>query len=248
MLVHEHMTANPIVIHPMTSYSDALGLMHEKKIRRLPVVDQDGYLVGMVTEKDLLYASPSPATTLSRHEIGYLLSEMPVEKVMTKQVITVQEECPLEEAARIMVEHEIGGLPVMSGRRLAGLITETDIFRVIMEALGGRSEGLRITINLQEDNGELGAITDGVIQLGGKLISLSTCWGSKSHQRMLTLKVQGVDPEELIWMLENFIGVQVIDCRESAEFWPEVISTAEKMNIYPISKQDASHPWFLGPK
>lgn len=248
MLVHEHMTANPIVIHPMTSYSDALGLMHEKKIRRLPVVDQDGYLVGMVTEKDLLYASPSPATTLSRHEIGYLLSEMPVEKVMTKQVITVQEECPLEEAARIIVEHKIGGLPVMCGRQLVGLITETDIFRVMMEALGGRSEGLRITIDLPGDNGELGAVTDGILQLGGKLISLSTFWGSDNHNRMVTLKVQGVDPEELIWMLENFIGVQVIDCRESPEFRPEVIFTAEKMSIYPISKQDASHPWFLGSK
>jgi acetoin utilization protein AcuB len=248
MLVHERMTANPIVIHPKTSYSDASRLMHEKKIRRLPVVDQHGYLVGIMTEKDLLYASPSPATSLSRHEIGYLLSEMPVEEVMTRQVITVQEECPLEEAARIMVDHKIGGLPVMSGRQLVGLITETDIFRVMMEALGGRSEGLRITINLQEDNGELGAITDGIIQLGGKLISLSTFWGSESHHRMLTLKVQGVNPEELVQMLENFIGVQVIDSRENPKFQPEVIFLAGKMGVSQILDLKTDNHWFLGSK
>jgi acetoin utilization protein AcuB len=152
----------------------------------------------------------------------------------------------LEEAARIMVDHKIGGLPVMSGRQLVGLITETDIFRVMMEALGGRSEGLRITVNLQDDNGELGAITDGIIQLGGKLISLSTFWGSKSHQRMLTLKVQGVYPEELTQMMENFIGVQVIYCRGNAEFRPEVLSPAGKMDVSPVMDLKISDHWFLG--
>lgn len=78
--------------------------------------------------------------------------------------------------------------------------------------------------------------------------SLATFWGDKPHHPMFTLKVQGVNLKELVQMLENFIGEQVIDCREKAEFRPEVISTAEKMSIYPISKQDASHPWFLGSK
>jgi acetoin utilization protein AcuB len=78
MQVYERMTANPVVIYTKTSYSGALRLMREKKIRRLPVVDEDGHLFGIVTEKDLLYASPSPATSLSRFEIGYLLNEMPV--------------------------------------------------------------------------------------------------------------------------------------------------------------------------
>jgi acetoin utilization protein AcuB len=249
MQVRERMTANPIVVHPKTSYADAFNLMREKKIRRLPVVDQDGHLVGIVSEKDLLYASPSPATSLSRFEIGYLLGEMPVERIMTRQVISVQEDCPLEEAARILVDHKIGGLPVMAGRLLVGIITETDIFRVMMEAFGGRSEGLRITIGLPEDNGELGAVTDGILQLGGKLVSISTFWDSDPHQRMITLKVQGVDPEEFILMLGNFIGVQVVSCRESdAEFQPEVISSGMKVGVSPIQKLEANTPWFMGLK
>jgi acetoin utilization protein AcuB len=243
------MTANPIVIYPKTSYVDALLLMREKKIRRLPVVDQDGCLVGIVADKDLLYVSPSPATSLSRFEISYLIDEMPVEKVMTRQVITVQVDCPLEEAARIMVDHKIGGLPVMHGNQLVGIITETDIFRVMMEAWGGRSNGLRITIRLQQDDGELGAITDGILELGGELISLSTFWGSDTQNRMITLKVEGVNAEELIWMLKNYIGVSVIECRDSsAEFHPEMISSEMKLGVSPVLNLKANIPWFMGSK
>jgi acetoin utilization protein AcuB len=249
MQVRERMTANPIVVHPKISYADVFRLMREKKIRRLPVVDQDGHLVGIVSEKDLLYASPSPATSLSRFEIGYLLGEMPVERIMTRQVITVQEDCPLEEAARILVDQKIGGLPVMAGHKLVGIITVTDIFKVMTEALGGRSEGLRITIGLPEDKGELGAVTDGILQLGGKLVSLSTFWGSEAHQRLITLKVQGLDPGELIWMLEKFIGVRVIDCREGgAELQPEGIPSKMEVGVSPIQNLEANTPWFMGSK
>jgi acetoin utilization protein AcuB len=249
MQVHERMTVNPIVIHPNTSYSDALCLMREKRIRRLPVIDHHGRLVGIVTEKDLLYASPSPSTSLSRFEIGYLLNKMPVEKVMARQVITVQVDCPLEEAAGIMVDHKIGGLPVMSGLHLVGIITETDIFQVMMEALGGRSEGLRVTINLPEDNGELGAITNGILQLGGKLISLCTFWGSDSHNHVVTLKVQGVNPVELILMLENFTGVQAVDFHESGgNLQPEVVSSGMEAGISPILNPEKNVPWFVSSK
>ena len=114
MLVGERMTKRPITVDPETPFEDALHLMRREKIRRLPVVGKKGKLVGIVTEKDLLYASPSPATSLSIYELHYLLSKLKVHEVMTKEVITVTEYTPLEEAARIMADNKIGALPVMT--------------------------------------------------------------------------------------------------------------------------------------
>ena len=107
------MTSNPVAVIKDFSISEALLLMRDKNIRRLPVIDKRGKLIAIVAEKDLLYASPSPATSLSMHEIPYLLTKVKVEHVMTKDVITVTEDTPLEEAARIMADHTVGGLPVL---------------------------------------------------------------------------------------------------------------------------------------
>ena len=131
MLVRERMTANPIVVHPETSFQDALLLLREKKIRRLPVVDKHGNLVGIVVEKDLLRVSPSPATSLDVHEAHYLLSKLAIKDVMTRRVFTVRDDCPLEEAARIMIDHKIGSLPIVHDKKIVGIITETDVFKVM---------------------------------------------------------------------------------------------------------------------
>src|SRR5512146_3310161 len=158
MLVRTRMTANPITVNPDTSFEDALQLLREKKIRRLPVVDKQGNLVGIVVEKDLLYASPSPATSLSVFEVHYLLSKLQVKDVMTKRVITVGEEAPLEEAARIMVDHKIGSLPIVRDRKVVGILTETDSFKTMAEALGGREQGVRISILVGEAKGQLAKV------------------------------------------------------------------------------------------
>ncbi|HRO25732.1 MAG TPA: CBS domain-containing protein, partial [Promineifilum sp.] len=129
MLVRELMTPKPIVVSPDTTVPDALHLMRDRKVRRLPVVDSHGRLVGIVSDKDLLYASPSPATTLAVWEIPDLLGKLKVEKVMTRDVFTVAEKTTLEEAARIMADKKVGGLPVMRGPDLVGIITETDLFK-----------------------------------------------------------------------------------------------------------------------
>jgi acetoin utilization protein AcuB len=187
--------------------------MLEKEIDKLPVLAEEGELAGIVTKKDLLYVLPSSAALLSLSEVDSLFGTIAVARVMTRRVIHVSEDCPLEEAARILVDNNIGSLPVMRGPRFVGMITQADIFRAMMEALGGQTKGLRITIRLHEDRGELGAITDGILNLGGKLISLSTFWGPDPFHQTVTLKVQGIDPQELMSLLEREIGVQVIDQR-----------------------------------
>ena len=247
MQVHECMKIDPISISPKTTYASASRLLRVKKLHALPVTNKEGQLVGIITEKDLL--DISPVAVLGVHTISDLLSAMAVEEAMTRQVITVEEDCPLEEAARILIDHKIGSLPVMRGHQLVGVITESDIFLAMTDALGGRSEGLRITIHLPEDKGELGAITDGIIKLGGRLMSLATYWGNNPFKRIITLKVQGVDREELLMMLEGTIGVQVIDCCESsAESQSGAASPAMNTAVFPIQNLDAKIPWLLDSK
>jgi acetoin utilization protein AcuB len=241
------MTSDPITVSPKTRYSEAFRLLHLKKLQALPVVDQEGQLVGIVTERDLL--DISPIAVLGAHTISDVLSAMAVEEAMTRQVVTVPEDYPLEEAACILIDNRIGSLPVMREHELVGLITEADIFRAMIGALGGRSEGLRIAIRLSEDKGELGAITDGIVRLGGRLISLTTFWSGDIGNRMVTLKVQGADAEELVLFLEETVGVEVIDfCESRAEDQPKVSSSQPYAGMFPIQNLDATATWFLDPK
>lgn len=247
MQVHELMMVDPTTISPKTKYAEAFRLLRLKKLHALPVIGKEGQLVGIITEKDLL--DISPIAVLGAHTMSDLLSAMAVEEAMTRKIITVEEDCPLEEAARTLIDHKIGSLPVMRGDQLVGMVTELDILRAMMDALGGYSEGLRITLRLLEDKGELGAITDGIIQLGGKLMSLSTYWGDDPFKRVISLKVQGVDRDELLMMLEWTIGVQVIDCCESrTESQPGAASPMTNSEVFPIQNLDSKIPWLLDSK
>jgi acetoin utilization protein AcuB len=135
MLVGERMTKDPIVIRDDIPIDKALKIMRDNKVRRLPVLNDKGALVGIVSERELLFASPSPVTSLSIYEIHYLMSRVKVADVMTAEVITVTEDTPLQEAARIMVDNRIGGLPVERKGELVGIITETDLFKIFVELL-----------------------------------------------------------------------------------------------------------------
>ena len=163
MLVYERMTHHPITVPPDMPIAEALKLMREQKVRRFPVIDRKTKaLIGIVTEKELLYASPSPATSLSMHEINYLMSKITVERVMTSEVITISEDTPIEQAALEMVDHRIGGLPVMRGATLVGIITETDLFKTFLELFAAREGGVRLTLLVPEQRGELAAITQAI--------------------------------------------------------------------------------------
>ena len=157
MQVKDRMTPNPTTAAEDTSFEEALHIMKEKKIRRLPIVSKNGRLSGIVVQKDLFSASPSAATSLSVFEVHYLLSKLKMKDVMTKRVVTVGDDCPLEEAARIMVDYKIGCLPITKDGKLLGIITETDIFKTFVEILGGRTKGLRLTLDVTERKGELAA-------------------------------------------------------------------------------------------
>lgn len=215
MLVRDIMTRTPVTITPDTPVSDALRLMREKKVRRLPVLDAQGKLAGIVSQKDLLYVSPSPATTLAVWEISELLSKVTVEKVMTKDVITVEEETALEEAARIMVDQRVGGLPVMKGAELVGIITETDLFKNLVRQLGGRRPGVRLTAVLPDQKGALAGVTQAIFNAGGDIVGVGlaeiTAEGGSRLEMMV--KVQGVAREALVEAVRPTV-TEIIDVRE----------------------------------
>jgi len=205
MLIKERMSKNPITIRPDVPVTEAQSVMKREKIHHLPVLDRSNALAGIVTEKDLLYASPSPATTLSVYEMTSLLAKLTVDKVMTHKVITVTEEVPIEEAARIMADNDIGGLPVVRGKTVVGIITESDLFRVFIELFGARTKGVRVSMSISNKKGELAAITKAIAEAGGNIIALGTANGEDPTSGLCTIKVEGVGKDAIVSALKSLV-------------------------------------------
>lgn len=224
MQVKDRMTPNPVTATEDSSFQDALHMMKEKKICRLPVVDKHGRLVGLITNKDLFAASPSSATSLSVFEVHYLLSKMQIKSLMKKRLITVGDDCPLEEAARIMIDNDIGSLPVLKDNRMVGIITDADIFKSFVEILGGREPGLRLTLDVTEGKGALAAIANEIAREDGFIISLATFSGKDASDRIITVKVNGAPKEGLLKGLESN-SVKVLNAMDVTEggYIPRII-------------------------
>ncbi len=213
MLVRERMSQEPVTITPDVSVTDALRLMRARKVRRLPVLDNRGKLVGIVSDQDLLYASPSPVSSLSVWEMNYLLAKLKVEEVMTRQVITIAEDTPLEEAARIMADNKIGGLPVIRDDKLVGIVTETDLFKTFLELLGARQPGVRVTALISEAKGTLAKITNAISGAGGNIIAFSESLDASRTRWEVTFKVQDVSRDKLVEAVRPVVE-DILDVRE----------------------------------
>lgn len=216
MLVGERMSKPVVTIKEDIPIQEALQIMRDKGIRRLPVVNNAGKLVGLVSEKDLLNASPSGATSLSVWELNYLLSKIEVSDIMTKNVVTISEDTPLEEAARIMCDNKIGSLPIVKDGEVVGIITETDLFKIFLELLGARHSGVRVTALVPEIPGELAALTSALRDAGGNIIALGTFSGESEQSRMITIKVEGIELERLKAALEPVV-TRIDDIRYVAD-------------------------------
>ncbi len=200
MFVAKRMTPNPITVGPEMSVMDAAELMHTKKIRRLPVVE-NGKLRGIVTDRDLREVGPSPATSLSVHELNYLLAKMKISDVMTKSVLTVNVGATIEEAALLMYNHKIGGIVVVDDEeKVTGIITETDIFKLFVDVMGLPSGMTRITLDVTNQVGVLSEITAVFRDKGININSLVTL--PTDGKAELVIRADVVDPTELVAALE----------------------------------------------
>jgi len=214
MLVGKRMTPNPITIKPTVPIAEALEWMRREKVRRFPVVDKKGKLVGIVARSDLLHAAPSSVTSLNIWEVTYLLSQVKVKETMTKDVITVTEDCPLEEAARIMADNKIGGLPVMRDGIVVGIITESDLFKVFLEILGAREKGVRLTALAPYIKGSLAQIASRITEQGGNILALNVFLGEDPSNWGCHLKVADISKDELLEVVGP-LAVKIVDVRET---------------------------------
>lgn len=205
MNVGNCMTRNPVTITSDVTVPEAQAIMRRDKIHRLPVVDKAGKLVGIVTASDLAHASAPPATTLDIYELHYLISKLTVETMMTKKLVTVTENLPVEEAARIMDDNRIAGLPVVQGDKLVGIITESDLFRLFIQLFGARHKGVRLTALLPEKPGELALVAGAIAAAGGNIISLATFEGEDPTNHFCTFKVQGLTSDKLVATIKPLV-------------------------------------------
>ena len=213
MLVKDRMSKPPITVRENVGVEDALRMMHSEDVRRLPVLDKRGSMVGIVSELDLLKVSPSPATSLSVYEIPYLLAKIKMKDVMTRDVISVTEDTPLEEAARVMADNKIGGLPVTRNGKVIGMITETDLFKTFLEMLGGREEGVRISMFVPDEEGMLAKITGRISELGVNITALSTIMGQDPSEYLITIRVEeDADQDALVAAMKE-MGLTLEDAR-----------------------------------
>jgi len=204
MLIGERMSHPVIFIQIDMPIIDALNLLRRENIRRAPVI-KDGDLIGIVSDHDLLNASPSQATSLSIWEMNYLLSKITVADVMTKEVITVDVNTPIEQAARIMADNKIGGLPVTREGKIVGVITETDIFKLFLELMGARDSGVRVTALVLDTPGTLAKLSQAITDNGGNFVAFGIFAGDDTTNREVTFKVGGIDETKIGTIIEPFV-------------------------------------------
>ena len=215
MFVRDYMISPAVTVGPDMPFQEALKLMQESRLRRLPVVDENGKLVGIVSERDLLYASPSPATTLSVWELTYVLSKIKVEELMTKDVVTTTPDTPIEDAASLMVQRKVGGLPVVDDdNKPVGIISDRVIFEAFVEMVGGGQPGLRLTLSVPHKKGVLAGLSQAIYELGGYIVSFGSFpIPDRPEEDGMVVKVQEASQAQLVGTLEN-LGDHVIDARE----------------------------------
>lgn len=195
MLIENWMTKDVVTATPETSMMKAARLMKERGVGRLPVVDERGVLVGLVSDHDIKEASPSKATTLDMHELYYLLSEIKLRDIMTRQVVTIGPGETIERAAQLMLEHKIGGLPVVDeGRKVVGVLTDSDIFKVLVRITGVMEGGVQIGLRLPNEPGGLVPVLDFLKDNGARLMSLLTsCEPAEVGTREVYLRIRDMD-------------------------------------------------------
>ncbi|EHJ47478.1 CBS domain containing membrane protein [Solidesulfovibrio carbinoliphilus subsp. oakridgensis] len=194
MLVGDWMSTDVATVTEDVSMIKAGRIMREKKIRRLPVVDRDGRLVGIVSERDLKAASPSSATTLDMYEMTYLLSELKIKGLMTRNPVSIRRSDTVERAALIMRDRKFGSLPVIDeAGKVVGIITDTDIFRLFVSITGIDQGGIQIGVRLGTNEGSLKPVLDALRHHKARIISILSSYDQADPSlRDVSIRIQGL--------------------------------------------------------
>jgi acetoin utilization protein AcuB len=200
MLVQDVMQTKLHTVTPATTLPDALRLTSQRGVRHLPVLDGDR-LVGILSDRDLKRAMASPATSLDTRELNYLLDRLRVEEIMTRTVITIGRMFPIEDAARLMVQEKIGALPVTEEGQLIGLVTETDVLRLFVRAMGAGEPSTRVDVVLDNRPHALAEAVQVVDTAGFDIASIMTL-SSVDGSKEMVIRLRTINPAPAVWALQ----------------------------------------------
>jgi len=218
--VRDRMSENVKTVTMDTSINEAFSLMKENNIRRLPVVEKSK-LVGIITLSDLNRASPSSATSLSIHELNYLLAKTKIKDIVPKkqQVITVGPDNYIETAAKLMRSNRISALPVLDQERLVGIVTETDIFDALIDILGVKKTHSRIDLYTSDRPGTIAAITGMIAAQGKNILNTVVYFDAKKDQYKMIVRLEELDCEDVVEALKK-LGYEVESVIISSDTMP----------------------------
>jgi acetoin utilization protein AcuB len=214
MLIKDLMTPNPICGRPDMPVTEAQALMQQHNFRHLPILDAEGKLVGLITQRSLAHAIPSDVRQFSPFVINYVLARVKAQNIMVKDVITIDENVAIEEAARLMADRKIGCLPVMREGRLIGIISDHDLFKAMVNLLGARRAGLRVTVLQPDRAGEVARISRAIAETGGYLSVFVTYPTSDPAVWSSVVKVTNVPENVLVETLGRLPELRVLDVRQ----------------------------------
>jgi acetoin utilization protein AcuB len=219
MFVKSKMERNPITINPEVSFFEAQKLIREEGVRHLPVVDNKGKLVGLVTDRDIREAGPSDATLLSVQEINYLLGKLKVGGFMTpaEKLVTVAPDTIIERAVQLLHDNKIGSLPVLDGNKLVGIITETDILGLFVDVVGLNVKGTRFTMLLEDEPGQLFGVLKVFKDRNINVISIISPTLTFEGKRMVVIRIKTHEYEDIVKELEK-AGYEIMNVTK----WPSL--------------------------
>lgn len=220
MLVRDWMSKEVITIDADETMQQAIGLLKEHDIRILPVM-KDSKLVGIITDRDLKRASASDATSLDIHELLYLISKIKVKDIMTRKSITIPSDYTVEEAAEVLLKNKISGTPVIGSQgEIVGVITKSDIFRVLISLSGIGKRGIQMAIQIEDRPGSLKGVTRVIRDLGGRMVSILTSYDRVPEGfRNVYIRFFDLDRDVLETLKENLSEIAkvlyIVDHREN---------------------------------
>ena len=197
MLVMNWMSKPVITVDANDSMQNGMKLLREHDIKMLPVMEK-GKLVGVVTDRDVKRSSASDATTLEIHELLFLVSKIKVNEIMTKDPITVPSDYTIEETAQVLLENNISGVPVMDKKKVVGVITQADIFRVLISLTGIGKRGIQFAFHLEDHPGSIKEVGDIFRRYGGRMVSiLSSYERVPEGDRNVYIRAYGIERPKL---------------------------------------------------
>jgi len=204
MYVGRIMNTYLMTIPPDTSLQKAKEIIDEKRINHLLVVDKNGDLIGIVSDRDIKQTSASPATTLSVHELNYLLTQLTAEQIMSKKIITISPGTTIERAALIMQKNRINALPVIEDEKLVGIITSSDVMRVLLRAIGFGEGSARFIVLVEDRVGVIAEVSRILKDQGISILSLVT-WPEKDYPGIyqLVMRVSAKDKDNAVSALRD---------------------------------------------